>query len=220
MSAKLISWRGLIALLVVIATLPFLSPPVEAAPSPPRAEVDRAGNTVTVRVFGATVSVDAGQLVFRNSAGTILDSVPLTYIGKDLRTHPIDADIKGDVARLTPSTDAARSTATPSTAFEAVRKPAAAVICGPQTRKQRNKEALDQLNSELTAAATIGGLAGAIAGAILGIVFSGGPVALIAAPIGALLGAGGALAGAAINGTFARYQRTINSPFKPKVCHI
>ncbi|KXT58652.1 hypothetical protein Y710_01915 [Gordonia sp. QH-12] len=209
-----------IALLALATALPFLASPAHAAPQQPRAQVQRNADDVTVKVFGATVAVEGGNLVFRNASGKALDVVPLTYVGKDARTYPIDATVKGDVATLVPSKDAARSTTTPASVLEAGKKPAQRVICGPQTRKQRDKEALDQMNSELATAATIGGIAGAIIGAIIGILGSGGPLALIASPIGALLGAGGAVAGAAINGTFARYFKTINSPFKPKVCNI
>ncbi|WP_412475325.1 hypothetical protein ACK8HH_15745 [Gordonia sp. LUNF6] len=207
-----------IALLALATALPFLASPAHAAPQQPRAQVQRNADDVTVKVFGATVAVEGGNLVFRNASGKALDVVPLTYVGKDARTYPIDATVKGDVATLVPSKDAARSTTTPASVLEAGKRPAQRVICGPQTRKQRDKEALDQMNSELATAATIGGIAGAIIGAIIGL--SGGPLVAFASPIGALLGAGGAVAGAAINGTFARYFKTINSPFKPKVCNI
>ncbi|MGI6798746.1 hypothetical protein [Gordonia sihwensis] len=211
-----------IALLALATALPFLASPAHAAPQQPRAQVQRNANDVTVKVFGATVAVEGGNLVFRNASGKALDVVPLTYVGKDARTYPIDATVKGDVATLVPSKDEARSTTTPASVLEAGKRPAQRVICGPQTRKQRDKEALDQMNSELGTAATIGGIAGAIIGAVLGLILGAGNpgIAFIAGPVGALLGAGGAVAGAAINGTFARYFKTINSPFKPKVCNI
>lgn len=218
MSAKSGVRGAVIALLALVTALPLLASPVHAEPAAPRAEVQRGQNDLTIRVFGGTLAVEADNLVIRNNDGQAVDRVALSYVDKDFRTYPIDASVNGNGATLVPSRNAARSTKTSPSAFEVGRKPALKVICGPQTRKQRDKEALDQMNSELAAATAIGALAGAIIGAIIGLV---GIVTIpIGAAVGGLLGAGGALAGAAINGTFARYLKTINSPFKPKVCNL
>lgn len=218
--------RGVfITLLAVLTALPFVAAPVNAAPNSDkvRADVQKGANDVTVKVLNGTVVIKDGQLEFRNNAGKVTDSVALTYIGTDARTYPIDATVKGNVAKLVPSKDVKRSIDTPESVLNAGKVDVAKqkTICGPQTKKQRDKEALDRLTSELGAAAAIGGLAGVIVGAVIGIVFSGGVLAVISAPLGALIGAGGAIAGAAINGAFARYFGTINQKkFKPKTCYI
>lgn len=234
MSLKNALRNTLIALLAVVTALPFLVSPAHAAPNDGavRATAERYNNPQTfnspqtfdsgirIKIFNGTLDIKDGNLRFLDNKGKVLETYPLTYVAKDQRSYPIDADIKGNTAELTLSKDVARSTTTPASVLEAGKKPAQKVICGPQTRKQRDLEALNQMNSELGTAATIGGIVGVIVGAIIGIVFSGGPLALIAGPIGALVGAGGGVAGAAINGTFARYFKTINSPFKPKTCNI
>ncbi|GAA4682654.1 hypothetical protein [Gordonia humi] len=210
------------AVLTLVVALPLLAPPAHAAPAPApvKAKVTSTDDDVIVRVDHGSLAAENGALVFRNDAGKTVQTVPLTYIGEDARSYPIDAKVAGGTATLVPSTDVKRSTTTPTSVLDAGRKPAKKVICGPETRKQRDKQALDQLNSELGTAATIGGIAGVIIGAILGIVLSGGPLAIISSPIGALVGAAGGITGAAINGTFARYFGTINSKFKPKTCNI
>lgn len=218
------SFRALTAASLALAVaLPFLSSPAQAAPVVDKvsAHVVTAGNHVIVDVSSGSLAVDDGALVVRNNAGKTVETVPLSYTGKDAQTYPIDATVANGVAKLVPSTDAKRATATRSNVLEASTKPVAKkqkVICGPQTKKQRDKEALSELQTELSTAATIGGIAGAIIGAVIGLAV--GPLLPVAGLLGGAIGAGGGLAGAAINGAFARYFGTINSKFKPKTCMI
>ncbi|MBM7366108.1 hypothetical protein [Gordonia hydrophobica] len=219
--------RGVfITLLAVLTALPFLAAPVNAAPAKgaqTTADVQRGDdNDVTVKIHNGSLAVKDGVLELRNNAGKALETVPLTYTGKDARTYPIDATVKNNVATLVPSTDVKRSVDTPKSVLEAGKTTVAKqkkqkVICGPQTKKQRDKEALQTLQAELATAATIGGVAGAVIGFILGL----GPLSPVAGLAGAAIGALGGLAGAAINGAFARYFGTINQKkFKPKTCYI
>ena len=220
--------RGVfITLLAVLTALPFLAAPVNAAPNNAKATADvQRGDDgdVLVTIHNGSLAIKDGVLELRNNAGKALETVPLTYVGKDARTYPIDATVKGDVAELVPSKDVKRSTATPESVLKAGAQPAAKqkkqkVICGPQTKKQRDKEALSTLQTELSTAATIGGVAGAVIGLVIGLM--GGPLSLVAGLAGGAIGAVGGLAGAAINGAFARYFGTINKKnFKPKTCMI
>ncbi|ALG86005.1 hypothetical protein [Gordonia phthalatica] len=215
--------RGVfITLLAVLTALPFLAAPVNAAPAKATADVQKGTDgDVIVRIHNGSIVVTDKGLELRNNAGKTLETVPLSYTGKDARTYPIDAKVKGNVATLVASKDVKRSVDTPESVLKAGAKPAAKdkVICGPQTKKQRDQQALQTLQTELATAATIGAVAGAVIGLIIGLL--GGPLLPVAGLAGAAIGAVGGLAGAAINGAFARYFGTINQKkFKPKTCYI
>lgn len=223
MSARHLLRGVFITLLAVLTALPFLAAPVHAAPAKATADVQRGNDgDVLVKIHNGSLVVTDKGLELRNTAGKTLETVPLSYTGQDARTYPIDAAVKGGVATLVPSKDVKRSVATPESVLKAGVKPAAKkdkVICGPQTKKQRDQQALQTLQSELATAATIGGIAGAIIGAVLGIVAP--PIIPLSGLIGGAVGAAGGLAGAALNGAFARYFGTINQKkFKPKTCYI
>lgn len=93
---------------------------------------------------------------------------------------------------------------------------------GPQTKQERDDEALARFNQELSAGLSISSIVGTVLGAIVGGVLgcAGGIVvgclpfiplgASIGSIVGLALGGGGSLIWAAIT-----YFNTINSPFVP-----
>ncbi len=213
-----------ITLIAAVLTIPLVAGPAAAAPAntPVQATVQANQNDVVVRIADGSLTVESGSLVVRDAAGSVLETVPLTYLNTDKRAYPIDATVKGRTATLVPSTDVTRSVAAPARVRNAaeVRQSVAdeKQLCGPQTRKQRDLEALNRMNSELATATTIGGLAGAVIGAVVGLV--GGPLAFAGAAIGVVVGVALGLGGAAVAGTFTRYFDTIHSKFKPKFCKV
>ncbi|MDR2279729.1 MAG: hypothetical protein LBE07_02610 [Gordonia sp. (in: high G+C Gram-positive bacteria)] len=214
----------LITLLAAVLTIPLVAGPAAAAPAnaPIHATVEANKSDVVVHIADGSLSVESGSLVVRDAAGSVIETVPLTYLNTDKRSYPIDATVKGRTATLVPSTDVARSVTTPARVRNAaeIRQSVAdqKQLCGPQTRKQRDLEALNRMNSELATATTIGGLAGAVIGAVVGLV--GGPLAFAGAAIGVVAGVALGLGGAAISGTFTRYFDATHSKFKPKFCKV
>lgn len=200
--------RALIALLAVVTVLPFVAAQADAEPAAPTGTVQRNEDNVVVKIANGSLAVDDGYLVFKNSAGTVVDKYNLTFVAPDKSEHDVAAVINGNTATLTPSKAALRNDVRK-------RKPGE-IVCGPQTRAQRDQEALQKMATELGIAATIGGLIGVAVGAILTIAL--GPGVVIGAPLGALIGVGVGLGGAALNGSFTRYFNTINSPFKRQYC--
>lgn len=216
--------RVLIAFLAIFTALPFISVSVASAnPLEVNATVKANPTNAQVSIASGSLAIQNGYLVVRNDVGAVVEKVRLSFINTDNRTYPIDATIKGRTATLTPSTDYARSKATPAATLRSTEKQRAAAkrnaekqICGPQTRAQRDDEALNRMSTELGIAITIGALVGGVIGAILGIV---GVVTIpIGGAIGVVVGAVLGLGGAAIAGTFTRYFMTINSPFVKRYC--
>lgn len=215
-----------IALIAAALALPLLSGmnSASAAPRGVQATVQRNHNDVVVRVANGKVSVEDDALVIRNHAGTLLDSYPLSFIAPDKRTYPIDAAVKGNVATLTPSTDAARSTATDSVLLA---RTEVADRNGYKSKQERDDAALARMNQELAAGGTISALVGTAIGAILGATLgfgciAAGPAILVCVPLFAAVG--GIIGTVVIGGPAAiasiiRYFDTINAPFvhvKPK----
>ncbi|WP_448222553.1 hypothetical protein [Gordonia iterans] len=196
-------------LLALAVTLSLATAEVAAAPpsGDVRGTVQRNADHVVVTIANGSVDIEDGYLVVRSKAGRVVDKYNLTFVAPDGAEHDVAATVNGATATLTPS-KVART--------EARKRKPGEIVCGPQTRAQRDQEALQKLGTELGIAATIGGLIGVAVGAVLTLVT--GPGVAVGAPLGALIGAGIGLGGAAANGAFDRYFRTINSPFKRQYC--
>ncbi|WP_050792832.1 hypothetical protein [Gordonia neofelifaecis] len=207
----------------LITALPFVAAPAHAAPvdAVPRAQIQAGASDVSVRVFNATVAAEPGYLVIRNRAGAEIERFPLAFIAPDDRSYPIDASVSGNVARLTPSTDAARSTSTDAVLVD---QGFGTDSNGFKSKWERDDAALSRLTKEVTTGATVSTVIGAALGAVLGglagcfVLAATGPLGCFFAgvPLGAAAGAGlgiiisGGVAGAAV----IHYFDTINRPFK------
>ena len=178
---------------------------------------------MNISVSDGTISRDASDIVIKNAAGQSVFRLGLRY-RKEYLEFPIDASVSRQTASLVPSRDVARSRSIDPVQVNSVRAVAAQNAPPKQTRQQRDREALDQFNSVLSAGMTISSLVGLAIGAVvggiagcaiagvtltpLGCVFAGIPVgAGVGSIIGVILGGGGTLIVAAI-----QYFQTINSP--------
>lgn len=203
--------RAMIALLAVLTVLPFVGAEAAAAPktnTAPTAQVFRNANDVIVKVSNGRVAVEDGALVFKNAKGNVVEAFELAFLAPNADVYDVAATVKGDTTvTLTPSLVARH---------DAAKRKDGQIVCGPQTRNQRNIEARNKLNAEMATNVTVGALVGTILGAIIGII-PGGP---ITAPIAALIGAGiGAGIGLAASiPAFDTYNKTIRKPFTPKYC--
>ncbi|GAC58941.1 hypothetical protein GOHSU_61_00080 [Gordonia hirsuta DSM 44140 = NBRC 16056] len=200
--------RLFIALIAVTTALPLMAGVNSASAAPTSSSIDatveRNQNDLVVKVASGSMAVEDGYLVFRNNAGKTLDKYNLTFVAPNKAEYDVAAVVQGRTATLTPSKVARTQVRK--------RKPNE-IVCGPQTRAQRDQEALTKLATELGVSSAIGGLIGAGVGAILAL-FSVG----MSIPIGTLIGVAIGFGGAAANGTFTRYFDTINKPFKRQYC--
>ncbi|WP_454165018.1 hypothetical protein [Gordonia iterans] len=203
------AWRRvLIALLAVVALVPIAVGEAAAKPASPdevRATVQRNRDDVKIAVANGSVAVEDGYLLFKNRAGKVVDKHSLIFVAPNKAEYDIAATVRGNTATLVPSKVAKK------------RKPGQ-IICGPQTRAQRDHEARQALLSEISISTAIGALIGTAVGAILSIALTAGGGLPIGVPIGALVGAGIGLGGAVVNGAFDRYFKKVNSKFEPKWC--
>ncbi len=182
----------------------------QAAPAPAdigyQAEV--VGDHVVLTTDIGSLRTSGNQFEIVDAAGKVAASIPLLYNLED-QQFPILADITGRTATLTPVQDPA--VATKIVVSNAVLDQATA----PETRQERDMQALQTLGSQVGTAVTIGSLIGAIIGAGIGcvVLIATGclPGLVTGAGIGGLIGTivvgGPALIVAAI-----QYFNTINSP--------
>ncbi len=194
-------------------------------PAPTTYDIALMGSSFKITVHNGSISTTNGTLLIRNAAGATRFQMPLFY-RKEYRQFPIDARTVGNTATLTPIRNVARSTAVNPLEVDALRTVAAThQVDAPQTKQERDDQALARFNQELSAGISISSLVGTIIGAIVGGV-AGCLLGLFAAivgcpliiPLGATfggliglsLGGGGSLISAAI-----QYFNTINSPFVP-----
>lgn len=178
------------------------------------------GKTIQFEIERGAMAVEQGILTIRNAAGTTVATQELKYY-KGGRAYPIGATVAGRTATLTPVTDVAKSTKVAPSQLPGA-KPAYWKIDGPQTRQQRDDQALQQFITDLSAAMTVSSIVGMIIGGIIGcaIGFLGLgilciPGAIIGISLGSILGSifGG---GGGVLGAGQKYMDTINKPFKPK----
>lgn len=205
---------------IIAAALAYVAPPAHAA-APVRYQVSTTTSEVHISVFGGSIATESGTLTIKDHFGNKRFSMPLTY-RKDYREYPIDARVNGTTATLIPSKLVSRSVAVDASAVDPIRHQAAA----PETRQERDDQALDRFNAQLNAGLTIstiigiaiGLVVGAVVGCVLGAFAALGIGCLPGIPIGAtiggilgtVIGGGGTLIVAAF-----QYFQTINSPFVP-----
>ncbi|GAC58940.1 hypothetical protein GOHSU_61_00070 [Gordonia hirsuta DSM 44140 = NBRC 16056] len=188
------SWRRiLIALIAVIGLLPLTVSPASAGPGSQRAtnngvtvEATTKGNGVEALVSGGTAAIENGALIFRNKAGAVVETTPLSYIGADSRTYPIDATVSGNKVRLAPSTDVSRSAATKPEVLDAV----------------KHQVAAEPPYLAIAGAAAGGAFGGAMSGLTIGFALAGllPGIGIVLVPFTVV---GGALAGGAAAGGMA-----------------
>jgi len=213
------------AVIASVLLFPSLYATAQASPTSPAVHyrISTSADAVNISVSDGTISRDASDIVIKNAAGQSVFRLGLRY-RKEYLEFPIDASVSRQTASLVPSRDIARSRPIDPVQVNSVRAVAAQNAPPKQTRQQRDREALDQFNSVLSAGMTVSSLVGLAIGAVvggiagcaiagvtltpLGCVFAGIPVgAGVGSIIGVILGGGGTLIVAAI-----QYFQTINSP--------
>ena len=170
--------------------------------------------TIDAGAFRVTDTGDAIEMV--DDSGNVVAALPLTIRIEDA-VYPIDADLDGRTATLTPHVPEDVASSLKSVAQS-----------GFDTQKERDDSALADFNSYLGYATLIGGLVfGVILGAV-GLAVGCGllAVTVVGTPVGCLGGllagfAAGGLAGTIFVGGAAlvilgiQYLVTINTPFVP-----
>jgi hypothetical protein len=196
-------------------------------PAPTTYDIHTTATSFSITVHNGSISTNNGVLAIRNNAGATAFQMPLNY-RKEYLQFPIDARTSGNSATLIPSRDVARAVPVNPAEVERLRVEAAKQqkTAGPQTKQERDDEALARFNQELSAGLSISSIVGTVLGAIVGgaalCLLAGIPTGFIAClpfvPLGAslgglvglALGGGGSLIWSAVN-----YFNTINSPFVP-----
>ncbi|WP_327117945.1 hypothetical protein OHB12_09000 [Nocardia sp. NBC_01730] len=224
--------------LALVATSTVLGATTAAA-EPPSLDVGLApgvnyqayqdGNTAVISVDAGKLIVDNGQFQIRSNTGEILAGVPLEFNIDDI-AFPIDADIEGNTARLTPAVDRERAHYNPvALPFEDT---------APwKTPYDREVAAWTRLTSTITTSSIIGAVVGAVGVGAIGCLLGGAAGTALTGPLATLFGAGplagcligaaalapiGVLAGAIFVGApvsiaaFIQYQTTITAPFTVK----
>lgn len=195
-------------------------------PAPTTYDIHTTASSFSITVHNGSISTDNGVLAIRNNAGATAFQMPLNY-RKEYLQFPIDTRTSGDTATLIPSRDVARAVPVDPVEVEKLRVQAAKEqkADGPQTKRERDDEALARFNQELSAGVSISSLVGTVLGAIVGGVAGcllGLPLAGLGCLPGIPLGASlGGIAGLALGGggtliySAIQYFNTINSPFVP-----
>lgn len=189
----------------------------QAAPAPADIgyQASVVGDHVVLTTDIGSLRTSGNQFEIVDASGKVVASIPLVYNLED-QQFPIIADITGRSATLTPVKNPA--SATKVDVSDTVRHQ---VADGPQTRQERDTQALQTLGTYVTVSVAVGGLIGTIVGAAVGCLV--GLIGLIAGCIpGIVTGAGVgtilgtiAVGGPTLVGAFIQYFNTINSPFKP-----
>ncbi|MEO9327995.1 glycine zipper family protein [Gordonia aurantiaca] len=210
---------------VAITTLAGIA---QAAPRPqsaaPTYDASWNASSLTLNLHNASATTENGTLTIRDNSGKTLFQMPLLYRSEYLQ-FPIDVQNSGSRVTLIPSKNVARAVPVDPVEAENLRAIARHQVAAPETRQERDDQALERFNSQLRTGMTVssligtvvGGIIGGIVGCALGVPAAGiGCLAAIplgtaaGALIGLTLGGGGTLIGAAIH-----YFQTINSPFVP-----
>ncbi len=192
-------------------------------PATPTYDASWNASSLTLALHNAKASTENGTLTIRDFSGKELFRMPLAYRLED-RQFPIDARQAGNKVTLIPSRDAARSVKVDAAEVEQLRGIARHQVAAPETRQERDDQALarfhQQLQTGMTVSSLVGTILGAIVGGIIGCVagivaavvgclVGVAPAAAVGGIVGLIFGGGGTLIGAAI-----QYFNTINSPFK------
>ncbi|MDH3012414.1 MULTISPECIES: glycine zipper family protein [Gordonia] len=224
------STRTLVAVAISLATVVItaFAGTAQAAPKqvgPATYDATWNQSSLTLTLHNASASTDNGSLTIRGRNGAELFRMPLAYRLED-RQFPIDARQAGNKVTLIPSRNNARSVQVNPADVERVRGFARHQVAAPQTRQERDDQALVRFQQQLSAGTSISSLVGTIVGAIVGgglacLVFGiaapvvgclvgVAPAAAVGGLVGLVIGGGGTLIGAGIH-----YFNTINSPFTP-----
>lgn len=210
--------QTVVSAMVVLATAASVVTATQANAAPPAKNIGYSaqivGDHVVLKTDIGSLRTSDGQFQIVDNTGKVAASIPLAYNLND-KQFPINADINGRTATLTPVRNAAA--AEPVKVSDAVRKQVAA----PATREQRDIQAMQTLSQSINTASAVGGLIGTIVGGVIGCVvglpaFVAGclPGLVTGAGIGGVVGTivvgGPVLIGAAI-----QFFNTINSPFVP-----
>ncbi|WP_372460861.1 glycine zipper family protein [Gordonia paraffinivorans] len=193
-------------------------------PATPTYDASWNASSLTLALHNAKASTENGTLTIRDFSGKELFRMPLAYRLED-RQFPIDARQAGNKVTLIPSRDAARSVKVDAAEVEQLRGIARHQVAAPETRQERDDQALARFQQQLSTGTSISSLVGTAIGAIVGGVLACtvfqivapvvgclvgvAPAAAVGSLVGLVLGGGGTLIGAAI-----QYFNTINSPFK------
>nr|WP_223205606.1 glycine zipper family protein [Gordonia jinghuaiqii] len=206
---------------LAVASVTMFAATAEARPSqdlPVTYSLSHTASSVNMSVQNGEFAREDGKLVLRNLIGHEVLRIPLVYRNEN-RQFPIDTTISNGNATLIPSKDVSRSVELSPALVEPVR---AAAQTLPQTRQQRDDEALQRMISQFSAGMTISqwvGLAlGVVVGGVLGCILGAAIGCLPAIPLGASIGgiAGVVVGGGASLAVAAfHYFQTITSPFKP-----
>ena len=209
--------KSVVSAMLVLATSASVVTATQANAAPPANigySANIVGDHVVLKTDIGSLRTSDGQFQIVDNKGNVAASIPLAYNLND-KQFPINADIKGRTATLTPVRDAAA--AQPVQVSDAVRKQAAA----PATREQRDMQAMQTLSQSINTASAVGGLIGTIVGGVIGCV-----AGLLGAVVGCLpgivtgAGIGGVVGtivvgGPVLVGAVIQFFNTINSPFVP-----
>ncbi|WP_185981995.1 glycine zipper family protein [Gordonia rubripertincta] len=222
------STRTLVAVAISLATVVItaFAGTAQAAPKqvgPATYDASWNQSSLTLTLHNASASTDNGSLTIRGLNGAELFHMPLAYRMED-RQFPIDARQAGNKVTLIPSRNIARSVAVNPAEVEKLRDSARHQVAAPETRQERDDQALVRFQQQLNAGTTVSSLVGTIIGAIVGgfigcivgitaavvgCLVGVAPAAAVGGLVGLVIGGGGTLIGAGIH-----YFQTINSPFK------
>ena len=217
--------RAIAIISAAVLAIPLLQSTAHAAPSSASVHYRLTGgpSSVSLSVAGGTIAREGSDLAIKNGAGKTVFRMALWYRDESLQ-FPIDAQVTPTSATLVPSRDKLRAHLVDPVQVNAMRSVAAKAAPPKQTKQQRDNDALDRFNGELSAGMTISSLVGLAVGAVIGgaigcglgaalgagigCIFPGIETgATIGSIVGVILGGGGTLILAAI-----QYFQTINSP--------
>ncbi|AZZ80997.1 glycine zipper family protein [Gordonia alkanivorans] len=222
--------RTLVTVVISLAVVAItaLAGTAQAAPKQdvkPTYDASWNASSLTLTLHNASANTDNGTLSIRGLSGAELFRMPLSY-RKEYKQFPIDVRNAGNKVTLIPSKSAARAVPVKPVEVDALRGIAKHQVAAPETRQERDDQALvrfqQQLNTGMTISSLVGTIIGGIAGGALGCAVTAVPLSpigcvLVGIPVGA---AAGAIAGLALGGSGSligaaiQYFETINSPFK------
>lgn len=187
----------------------------QAAPAPSEIgyQADVVGDHVVLKTDAGSLRTSGNQFEIIDGSGKVAASIPLVYNLED-KQFPITADIDGRTATLTPVKNPAAGKKVEVS--DAVRHQAAA----PETKQERDTQALQTLGTYVSVSVTVGALIGTIVGAavgcvvgLIGLVVGCIPGIVTGAGVGTILGTI-AVGGPTLVGAALQYFNTINAPFK------
>ncbi|MBF6211032.1 hypothetical protein IU433_10965 [Nocardia puris] len=146
------------------------------------------GTSAIITTDVGALTVVGGQFQITDAEGRLVGGVPLEVTVDEI-AYPVKAEITGNTAKLTPTTEGAYFRPALSAAKE----------ISEQTAAQREQAAWQKLGSRLSVGAAVGALVGAVGASAVGCVAGGVLGGALTAPVALLLGGGpiaGCIAGA------------------------